>query len=262
MPKFSQNFLRNGLIADGIVAACNNLRCPCTVEIGPGKGFLTRRLLRSREGAFTAVEIDPEMFALLRREFRDDSGLKIINSDFLELDLDKALPPGDILFVGNLPYAVGAPILQRVLSFKGFKRAVFMFQKEVGDRLVSPPGGAEYGLLALSAQSRARVTRLMNVGRGSFSPPPKVESSVLVFERLSQPLFDSDAHERSFFRLVNGAFRHRRKTVVNSLVLSWGEERPALESKLTGAGVNPQCRAQEIDLQTYLKLAKVFQPAP
>lgn len=258
MPKFSQNFLRNGLIADGIVAACNNLRCPHTVEIGPGKGFLTRRLLPGREGAFTAVEIDPEMFAVLKREFQDATALNIINSDFLELDLRTAFPGGDILFVGNLPYAVGAPILQKVLSFEGFRRAVFMFQKEVGDRLLAPSGGAEYGLLALSAQSRAKVTRLMNVGRGSFSPPPKVESSVLIFERLAQPLFESPAHETAFFRLVNGAFRHRRKTLANSLSISWGVERAIVEGKLRSADVNPQCRAQEINLQKYLELAKVF----
>lgn len=258
MPKYSQNFLRNGNIADAIIRACDGLRCPQTVEIGPGKGFLTRRLLPGREGAFTAVEIDPEMHALLKKDFSDEKILRIINADFLELDLESALPKGELLFVGNLPYAVGAPILQRVLAFGGFKNAVFMFQKEVGDRLVAEPGGAEYGLLALSAQSRAKVRRLLNVGRGSFLPPPKVESSVLVFEKLATPLFVSAEHEAAFFRLVNAAFRHRRKTLANSLAMSLGTDRAAQEKTLEGSGVNPQSRAQELSLDEYVRLARVF----
>ena len=258
MPKYSQNFLRNGNIADAISRACDGLRCPHTVEIGPGKGFLTRRLLPGREGAFTVVEIDPEMRALLKKDFPDEKKLKIINADFLELDLEAALPPGELLFVGNLPYAVGAPILQRVLSFGGFKNAVFMFQKEVGDRIVAGPGGAEYGLLALSAQSRAKVRRLLNVGRGSFLPPPKVESSVLVFERLKTPRFDSPEHEARFFSLINAAFRHRRKTLANSLAMSLGTDRSVQEKMLEGAGVAPQSRAQELSLDDFVKLARVF----
>ncbi|HOX22488.1 MAG TPA: 16S rRNA (adenine(1518)-N(6)/adenine(1519)-N(6))-dimethyltransferase RsmA [Elusimicrobiales bacterium] len=258
MPKYSQNFLRNGNIADAIAKACDVLRCPQTVEIGPGKGFLTRRILPGREGSFTAVEIDPEMYGILKKEFPDGSKIHLINSDFLELDLEKDLPQGDILFVGNLPYAVGAPILQKVLAFGGFKNAVFMFQKEVGDRLAAKPGGAEYGLLALSAQSRAKVRRLLNVGRGSFLPPPKVESSVIVFERLPAPLFESQAHQDKFFKLINAAFRHRRKTLANSLALSLDWERSTAEKLLQGGGVDPQSRAQELPLETYLSLAKVF----
>jgi len=258
MPKYSQNFLRNGNIADAIIRACDGLRCPQTVEIGPGKGFLTRRLLPGREGAFTAVEIDPEMHAILRKDFPDEAKIKIVNADFLELDLSGALPPGDLLFVGNLPYAVGAPILQKVLSFPGFKNAVFMFQKEVGDRLVAESGGPEYGLLALSAQSRARVRRLLNVGRGSFIPPPKVESAVIVFERLEKPLFDSPEHEARFFALINAAFRHRRKTLANSLAMSLSTDRAEQEKKLEAAGINPQSRAQELSLEAYVKLSRAF----
>ena len=248
MRKYGQHFLVNERVIDSIVGAVAS-EGRHLVEIGPGRGALTEKLLLKPCLSFTLIEIDPLMRDFLMRRF-DALKDKIILSDFLKFDLN-ALPRGPVFFVSNLPYIDAADILDKVLSYAHFAGAVFMFQKEQARRILSHAGQAEYGPLSVLTQLRADVQPLLRVGRGCFNPPPKVESEVLQFRPCRRVLAPAD-FER-FRRLVKDAFAHKRKTLFNSLSLS-GYDKTRLSRALAQAHISASERAQEISLQNFLFL--------
>src|SRR5438552_8298375 len=180
--KWGQNFLRNKAAAEKIVAAVEASPDELVLEIGPGEGVLTSLLLDRYPGRVTAIEIDPELAASLRSRFGD--ALTVIEGDALEVPL----PTRPFRAVGNLPYNAGTPILRRVIADPNFRRAVFMLQKEVADRLVAKPSTPAYGYLTLYSQVFASAKILMTLEPGSFYPAPKVRSAVVALECV-QPSF-------------------------------------------------------------------------
>ncbi len=215
MQKYGQHFLVNQGIIQQIVDATSLLRAAQLVEIGPGKGALTQALLKKGNKGFTVIEIDPKMAAYLKINLPAEAQIKIICQNFLEFDLT-SLPPVPTQFVSNLPYIDAAAILDKVLSWSYFKTAVFMFQKEQAQKITARPGDDLYGPLSVLSQLRARINLLCDVRKGSFNPPPKVDSRVLVFERVEPP----NVPWHKLAQLIESAFLHRRKTLFNSLCLS------------------------------------------
>jgi len=257
--KYSQNFLANAVVARGIVALADNFPGHFIIEIGPGKGALTG-IIAERGKPFAAVEIDGAMTGRLKARPDIARLCEIVHEDFLEADLTRFPPQGGrILFIGNLPYSCGAAIMQKALSHPAFGGAVFMLQKEVVERIAAKPGCADYGLLSLSAQTKARVRTAMRVGRFNFNPVPKVDSAVVELTRPERPCFENEAAEQAFFSAAKAAFAHRRKTVINSLSLSLGASKAELEPALKSAGIDPQSRAETIPIENYLKLAQILQ---
>jgi 16S rRNA (adenine1518-N6/adenine1519-N6)-dimethyltransferase len=255
MPKYSQNFLTNDTVAAKIVSALKEKDFDCLVEIGPGKGFLTRRLIETFGSDFTVIEIDSAMVALLKENIPLQKLPKIVNCDFLKLNLDKTLPHKKICFVGNLPYAAANAILRKVLEFKGFGCGVFMFQKEVAERILAKAGQKAYSALSLLVQSKVKVHRVANVDKKYFRPVPKVDSAVVGFDKLPCSFFTSETEERKFVAIVKSAFAYRRKTILNSLSMSLKLPRNETEILLKKAGIDPGVRPQDISLEGYLKLS-------
>jgi len=260
MPKFSQNFLTShATVARIAEAAARHPDCEHTVEIGPGKGFLTHGIIPGREGNITLVEIDPAMVEHLNAKYPAPQPFKLIHKDFMELDLDEAFGQyKKVLFVSNLPYASGTAIMQKILGWQGFEAAVLMFQKEVTDRILAAPGRKEYSVLTLSAQSRARVRRVTVVGRKLFSPPPKVDSAVVELTRLTEPLLKTEAETAAFFKTIKAAFAHKRKTILNSLAHTPEFDKTRLNAALEQCGINPQARPETVPLDRYLALARLI----
>ena len=255
MPKFSQNFLANPelsrAIADAALAAPGDM----LIEIGPGKGALTR-IFAERGEPFSAIEIDTLMVSHLSAMPDVARICKIINADFMELDLQSLLPPdGEVKFAGNLPYDVGTAMVQRVLDFPRFSSAVFMLQLEVVERIVAKPGTGKYGLLALSVQSRATPKLLFKVGKGNFRPVPAVDSAVVELRRLENPLFRDETHQKTFFKVSRAAFAHRRKTILNSLSMSLCTAKSELQPVLEKTGIDPLCRPETLPLEKFLELS-------
>ncbi|MDD4004368.1 MAG: 16S rRNA (adenine(1518)-N(6)/adenine(1519)-N(6))-dimethyltransferase RsmA [Elusimicrobiaceae bacterium] len=260
MPKYSQNFLTSHAAAASITQAANRHDgCEHAVEIGPGKGFLTRGLLAGRENKLTLVEIDPAMIAHLNGKYPVPQPFKLVNRDFLELDLDAEFGQyRRVLFVSNLPYATGTAIMQKLLGWRGFGAAVLMFQKEVADRILARPGSRQYGVLTLSVQSRALARRVTAVGRKLFSPPPKVDSAVVELTRLDTALLNNEAETAAFFHTVKAAFAHKRKTILNSLAHTPGLEKAALEDALVSCSIDPGARPETVPLEKFLALARLI----
>ena len=217
-PKLGQHFLVRGSILEKISA----LACPnpeqLVIEIGPGRGALTEKLLR-RAARVVAIEIDPFLIAHLRLRFAGEERLQIVQADILATDLGQW---GHAPVVGNLPYYITSPILEKVAALD-LPRAVFLIQKEVAERLVAQPGQRDYGFLTVSMALYAEVRLRFEVKPSAFHPPPKVDSAVISMEPRRRELGISD--DRAFLEFVGRCFRHKRKTIRNNLAEIYGHER-------------------------------------
>ena len=252
MQKYGQHFLISDTVLTQITDAALLLRAVQVVEIGPGKGALTLRLL-ARGVSLTAVEIDPEMSAHLQNVLPAAAQLNLITADFLAFDLSR-LPAVPTEFVGNLPYIDAAAILDKVLSWPHFAAAVFMFQKEQAQKICAPAGGALYGPLSVLAQLRAEISWVCDAGRGCFAPPPKVESRVLAFQKLKTPVCKAQDWEKTA-RLVKNAFLHKRKTLFNSLSLAgYGNEK--LTAAFAALSLGEKIRPEAVTPAQYAQLAR------
>ena len=208
-----QHFLTDPHLAQKTVAALSP-KVEALLEIGPGKGILTRIILENEPQLFRVIEIDGEAVEYLEHHFPGLKG-KIIHGDFLKADL-KQYFPGKVAVIGNFPYNISSQILFRVLDHRQQVTAVVgMFQKEVAERIASPPGSKKYGILSVLLQAYYNIEYLFTVNEGSFFPPPKVKSAVIRLTRNSREALDCD--EKIFFSLVKTAFNQRRKTLRNAL---------------------------------------------
>jgi 16S rRNA (adenine1518-N6/adenine1519-N6)-dimethyltransferase len=208
---FGQNFLVNeGAIAT-IVGAALACPAPCLLEIGPGPGVLTERLLVDGRPLW-AVDLDPEACDLLRERFASQAHFHLLQGDAVRIPLPEGAAWS---VVGNLPYNAATPILARLLTEAiAWQRMVLMFQLEVAQKLMGVPGTKAYGPLSVLAQLCAQLTRLVKLGPGSFRPAPKVESAVVQFEpRTGAP---SLAERKALLTVLHRSFAHRRKTLANN----------------------------------------------
>jgi 16S rRNA (adenine1518-N6/adenine1519-N6)-dimethyltransferase len=206
-----QHFLIDKNIARKITEALTDTNSKSLIEIGPGTGVLTQYLIH-RELPFYAVEIDRESIEFLKNEFPEKSF--IIEGDFLKIDL--AMFPKPMAIIGNLPYYISSQIFFRALENKNdITEMVCMIQKEVAERIASPPGNKTYGILSVFLQAYFDIEYLFTVHEHCFSPAPKVKSAVIKLKRNSRNELSCD--EKLFFKVVKQSFNQRRKTLRNSL---------------------------------------------
>lgn len=240
-----QNFLQDDGVIEKIVGSLDLNSNDTVIEIGPGRGALTEKLI-GQAGRVVAVEFDRDMVAILRGKFGD--ALNIVQGDVLSVDLG-SLAGDRAKVVGNLPYNISTPILQRLMEHRTrFLRLVLMFQREVVDRLTAPPGSSERGYLTVLTEAAFNVERLFDVPPTAFRPAPKVWSAVARFT----PTQDAIASDPVFHRLVGRAFAQKRKTILNNLKLEYAN---ALEL-LDAAGIDGARRAETLTLDEWTALAK------
>ena len=208
-----QHFLKDDNIARKIVESL----LPGTenvLEIGAGTGILTKYLIEKQFPGFYIIEIDGESVEHLNANFSELEG-KIINADFLKYDLGK-LFPGQFSIIGNFPYNISSQILFKVLEYRNdVTEVVGMFQKEVAERIASPPGSKKYGILSVLIKAFFDIEYLFTVNESVFHPPPKVKSAVIRLKRNKTDRLKCD--EKVFFAMVKAGFNQRRKTLRNSL---------------------------------------------
>ena len=245
--KWGQNFLRNRAAVDKIVAAVEPQPDEALLEIGPGEGALTEKLMELGR-PIVAYEIDPDLAARLRARW--GTRLDVRNEDAV----DAELPAQPYRAVGNLPYNVGTPILRRVIADPNCRRAVFMLQKEVAQRLVAKAGDDEYGFLTLYREMHAGARLLMTLGPKSFYPAPKVHSAVVVLDP-RPPQYK--ANPEQLLSLISNSFRMRRKKLVNNLI-GWHDlDREKALNAMLAAGIDVDVRAEELALADFDRLAVV-----
>lgn len=203
-----------------IAAAACGEREDLVIEIGPGKGALTAKLLE-RAGRVVAIEVDALMVARLRERFAGDPRLAIVHADVLSTDLSQW---GPAAVAGNLPYYIASPIVRRVLSMSPPpKRVVVLVQKEVAQRLAARPGSRDYGLLTAETALFADARPLFDVRPGSFHPPPKVDSTVVLLTPRARAAELGVAGAARFVEFLSRCFRQKRKTLRNNLAPFYGK---------------------------------------
>jgi 16S rRNA (adenine1518-N6/adenine1519-N6)-dimethyltransferase len=212
--KLGQHFLIRGSVLERIAAALCPAPVELAIEIGPGRGALTEKLLK-RAGRVIAIELDPFLVEHLRRKFADEPRLEVVHADVLATDLAQW---GRAPVAGNLPYYITSPILQQTLRSR-VPRAVFLIQKEVAERLVAQPGNRAYGFLTLETALFATARLLFEVKPAAFHPPPKVDSAVVLLEPHGR---DWGVDTDGLLRFVGRSFAHKRKTLRNNLAEFYG----------------------------------------
>ena len=244
-----QHFLHDKEIARKIVQALDQRETLPTLEIGPGMGVLTNYLVEDNPGLTWVVDIDRDSIAYLKNKF-PELGDRIIEGDFLKLDLVKIM--GDkFLLIGNLPYNISSQIFFRLLELRNHvPEMVCMIQKEVADRIASPPGNKTYGILSVLLQAYFDIEYLFTVKPGAFNPPPKVNSGVIRLKRNQTNQLECD--EKLFFRVVKQGFQNRRKTLRN-----------ALKPLNLPDNVNPETilnlRAEQLGVPEFVKLTQLIE---
>ncbi|QPJ65001.1 MAG: 16S rRNA (adenine(1518)-N(6)/adenine(1519)-N(6))-dimethyltransferase RsmA [Candidatus Nitrohelix vancouverensis] len=246
-----QNFLIDESVADEIVEIARIDEDDHVVEIGPGKGVLTRRLT-DRAARVTAIEIDGKLIGPLKNEMSEATNFTLLNEDALKFDFGSIKGPYKV--VSNLPYYAAAHILKRLIVFrKNIQDMTLMLQKEVVDRFSAQPGSRCYGSLTVFLQYHCTVERLLEVGRLAFSPPPKIESSVVRLTPLAKPKIDT-VDEKLFFKIVSAAFFHKRKMLKNNLQI-WDRQFRNEQGSLQLAGIDLSRRAETLTLQDFADLS-------
>ena len=241
-----QNFLITPSFEKAILNALRNFKSKSVFEIGPGFGFLTKRLLQAGYEV-TAVEIDEVLVRHLKQVVNHFKNCKILHGDFLKLKLDDLLKHS--VLVGNIPYSISSPILQKMCENSSlFEGAVLMFQKEFAEKLILADQKFPQTRLALLVNLCFKVEKYLTVKRLNFWPVPKVDSAILIFSNLNQEI--NTGLVESISKIC---FRFRRKTLLNNLKGSIYAENLELIFKLLG--VQPEkVRGDKIDIDTWRKL--------
>jgi 16S rRNA (adenine1518-N6/adenine1519-N6)-dimethyltransferase len=250
--RLGQHFLADPRILARIADALEAGPADRVLEIGPGPGGLTGALL-ARAGQVIAIEKDRDLIAPLRARF---PGARLVEGDALDLDWH-ALVEAPFLVVGNIPYNITSPLLDKALLPPRPARIVFLVQKEVADRVTAEAGTPEYGALSIGIQVAARAERLFTVPAGAFQPRPKVDSAVLRLTPLSDPPV-TDEERDSFRALVVGLFGFRRKQMLRALRELTGWDAARVSGVLASVAIAETARPEVVPPLEFVRLHRAL----
>lgn len=248
-----QHFLSDPRILARIADSLEITKTDVVIEIGPGRGALTEALL-ARAGRVVAIEFDRALARLLVAKYGGEARLTVIDRDVLDVALGEAAG-GDFLLAGNVPYNITTPILFHALKRPRARRAVYLVQREVAERVIAAPGSDDYGALSANVQAVARAELLFRVAAGSFNPPPKVESAVLRITPLADPIISAE-EEEPFRLMVQGAFGFRRKQMGRVVRELWSLDAAEAAALLSSAGIDAALRPEVIGPESFARLLR------
>jgi 16S rRNA (adenine1518-N6/adenine1519-N6)-dimethyltransferase len=246
LKKLGQNFLQNEYYAERIVESLNCKENDVILEIGAGKGVLTKFLLKEKYKKLSVIEIDQRLVKLLKEKFSPD--LTIIQNSILNVSIEQIAEGGQVKIIGNIPYNITSEIIFKIVdNFKYVKRAILMIQREVANRLIADTKTKDYGILTVLIGFHCRVQRLFDVNRDDFYPIPNVDSSVIC---LDFDVFQSPATDfRLFKKIVKTSFNFRRKMLRNSL-----KNLLNLSDMNAISSISLDKRPEELSIEDFVKL--------
>ncbi|QAR33531.1 ribosomal RNA small subunit methyltransferase A [Geovibrio thiophilus] len=244
-----QHFLTNTHILDLIVSSAEIEKGDHVLEIGPGCGVLTHKLLEAGANV-TAVDIDGELVSFLKRYLHVYKNFRVIHSDFMEFDTS-VLETDKLKIIGNLPYNVSVDITAKCTELHSITdRMIFMYQKEVADRIAAKPCSKAYSSISVMTDYFYDKKKIKDISGGNFFPNTKVFSSILKFT----PHAKADVgNEKDFLAFLRRCFTQKRKTLRNNLM---GVENP--EAMIEKAGLKPPIRAEEMNLDDFIRLFRII----
>jgi len=252
----SQNFLTDAAALDAIVEAAELSPGDRVVEIGPGLGVLTRRLLAAGASVM-AVELDTKLARYLRRELADVPGFELLEADALSVHPREIFPGEPFKLVANIPYHITSPLLHAFLEGERPPTlAVLLVQLEVAERIAAPPGQMSY--LSVFVQNVAAAEVVARVPAASFEPAPEVDSAILRLRRRDDPAVPAGEGRDAFYRLVQAGFRQRRKQIHNGLARELPLSTAEVGVALAGCGVTPDRRPQTLSVDEWVCLHRAL----
>jgi 16S rRNA (adenine1518-N6/adenine1519-N6)-dimethyltransferase len=255
----SQNFLTDPDALDAIVAAAELAPADHVVEVGPGLGVLTRRLLAAGASVL-AVELDPRLADYLRRELGGIDRFELIEADALSLHPRDLVDAGPFKLVANIPYHITSPLLHAFLEGeRPPELTVLLVQLEVAQRVAAPPGGMSY--LSVFVQNVAAAEIVARVPAVAFEPEPAVDSAILRLRRRPEAVIPPGPDREPFYRVVQAGFRQRRKQVHNGLTRELPVDRGVVEEALDSCGVAPDRRPQTLSIDEWGCLTRILAPS-
>jgi len=257
--RFGQHFLTDTRVLDSIADALGDVSGTTVVEIGPGRGALTDRLV-ARAARVVAIEVDRDLVQHLRARYADRPNVEIVEADVLTTTLAE-LAGGPYVLAGNVPYYITTPIIFHALQLPRPEKAVYLVQKEVAERMAAPPGDKTYGALSVNLQAVVDVELLRKVLPGAFNPPPAVDSAVVRITPKAEAAIEPELEER-YRSFVLAAFGLRRKQLVRVIrtVASLDAER-ALDV-VTRCGLDPMARPETLTPVEFARLVRTLYAAP
>lgn len=249
-----QNFLIDESVLTDIVEGAEVNDEDLVIEIGPGVGSLTAKLL-CKAKKVVSIELDNNLIPILQTELGEEPNFKLIHNDALKVDFNEIIgEEKSVKLVANLPYYVTTPIIARLLKedYK-FKSLTIMIQKEVAERIDAEPNCKEYGALSLMVQYYCNTKIVRRVAPSCFIPRPKVDSIVIRLDKLSEPRVNVK-DEKLMFDIIRNSFNMRRKTLWNGIKFL-GLPKENLELAFEKAGIDPKRRGETLSLEEFAKLA-------
>lgn len=257
-----QNFLIDDNVVQKIIESANINRNDFVIEIGPGLGVLTNRLL-SKSDNVTVIELDKRMVNIITDRFRGKENLEIINEDILKVDLKTLIDAkkaknkiDKVKVVANLPYYISTPIIMKLLENKlGINEIVVMVQKEVAERLTSKTGARLAGAITYAIEYYSEAEEIIKVTKESFVPSPKVESEVIKLKIREKPKVNVK-DEILLFNIIQKSFSQRRKTLINALVnYNFVKDKSTAEKMLQELEIDVNIRGEKLQLEDFAKIA-------
>lgn len=252
--RFSQVFLADKKIVRKIVDLLEITEEDTVFEIGSGRGTLTEPIAKTGARLFS-FEIDRDLIDNLEKKFKKFENVSIINQDFLETDPTKYFD-GKFKLIGNIPYDITSPLLDWMIQYQELiSLAVITTQKELAQRIASKPGGRSWAPISIFCQCAFDVQSVFDISPKAFYPPPKITSSTMAFKPREKYQIDDRAY---FEKIVRQSFLHRRKQLVNNLSQLPEIEKSKLEDILSEINLNKNCRAEQIDIKGFIRLAEML----
>lgn len=254
-----QNFLINPSVCPRMAENCGADENTGVIEIGAGIGVLTAELAK-RAKKVVSIELDTRLLPVLEETLGEFDNVEIVNADVMKTDLhaliEEKFQGMDVVVCANLPYYITSPIITMLLEEKlPIKAITVMIQKEAADRLSTPVGSRDSGAITVCTNYYAEVKHLFNVSRGSFMPPPNVDSTVIKLEIRPEPAVKV-SDEKKFFRMVKAAFAQRRKTAVNSIASGMGLSKNQVAEALEKSGLDINVRAEKLTMEELAALSE------
>lgn len=256
-----QNFITNPSICPRMAEECGADEHTGVIEVGPGMGVLTYELSQVAEKV-VAIELDRRLFPVLGETLADCHNVEIVEGDILKLDLAQLIEEKfggkEVCVCANLPYYITSPVIMRLLESKlPIKALTVMVQKEAAKRICAQPGTRECGAVSASVWYHSQPEILFNVSRGSFMPPPNVDSAVIRLDMRKEPPVKA-LNEEQFFQTARAAFSQRRKTAANSIASAGRYTKPQVENALEQNEIAKNIRAENLTLQQLAALANTL----
>jgi len=251
---FSQNFLIDPRIIARLVEEIKIEKDDLILEIGAGTGILTSFLVEKARKVW-AVEVDEKLCEILKKELGEKEELEIICQDIAKVNLDLLFSGKKIKVVGNIPYHITSWLLLFLVRKKWWKQMILTIQKEVAEKLTSPPGDKKRSFLPVVVSFYADVRKVMDIPPQAFYPSPKVTSSVV---RLRPKKKTEELDEELFMKIVKAAFTSKRKTLVNSLSMKLKLPREIIKDVLLKVGLSEKIRAEKLKTEDFVEITKFF----